>query len=941
VEGRKPELGAHQGDELELTTVNFQNLSRKQVQDEKLGECVQRAIEELGPEFSSAYIMFEARMTKVEQIRPDVFQQLRRIAGVSDRYMPDLCNFPFEGAPEWVQQRPSWASSSGKFLLQGVDAEQVAYFRSIADKYLEHLEKHRDSLICSLLGLYAIQMKNIPGGWFHVAIFKNFLPSGAVRKLDYLYKLCGTEKDRFVQRTGVAAQLLKDANFVKEQQVVMLAKERHEAFKEALDADASFLEEIRAVGYSMMLGVRKTDATEQAPHSSTLAVPEIPTVTKRSNKSIMPRGHLQSEADDEMFSGTACGSSAGPSLSPRDGQGSSGLSSQRKEGQHIQFGWRPNARAKSAEQVLYYFGIVDVLQPWNFRKGVRYVTSKAASGFKQLEIEPPSAYQHRFLSFIEDRILPLNSVEDFFKLKSLSVMQRAPIADGLSMAAAAEAEDAQRRVSTKELARFSCLIDAMEAGEETVQRWVELGLVEANVLRGLDAFRKGLQDRRLPPIQDASNGSKSHPSGVALLKIGKLVNSLSKAQSLKGKLLSDSSTQYSLALAIAVGVEAATNCSARLFRRCAVLFEQHPKLATRPASVFARRRFQLPEEGSWLSPPHMLPELNFVEHAPEVFRRIRFLSGLNDQAYIHCVCQREFSFIEFTTNSKSGEFFFFTHDGRCMVKTISESEAEALIRLLSDGYFEHLSDPSGSLLTRIYGLYQVQLPWFKSGKPQYFMVQENVLYTSNKMMARFDLKGSTFGRTAKPGESVQKDNDWISKGLKFGFAPELREKIARQHRHDCEFLAASRCIDYSVLVGICDNARGSVTHEDGSVSSKQDDAKLRGQKLRMARLRDAAAGTPSTGDGSDRILVMLPNRKPADLWKKVREEVFDIGCHGPHEGMGGEVFFFGIIDFLVTWTCKKRSEYAMRMLQCQAKTASVQPPWEYARRQIEFMESIM
>merc|ERR1712050_88559 len=98
-----------------------------------------------------------------------------------------------------------------------------------------------------------------------------------------------------------------------------------------------------------------------------------------------------------------------------------------------------------------------------------------------------------------------------------------------------------------------------------------------------------------------------------------------------------------------------------------------PELANRPAAAFAKRIFALPEEGSWLSPPHMLPNLQFVEHAPEVFRHIRSLSGLNDQAYIHCVCQREFSFIEFTTNSKSGEFFFFTHDGMCMVKTISES----------------------------------------------------------------------------------------------------------------------------------------------------------------------------------------------------------------------------------------------------------------------------
>merc|ERR1712085_173602 len=56
---------------------------------------------------------------------------------------------------------------------------------------------------------------------------------------------------------------------------------------------------------------------------------------------------------------------------------------------------------------------------------------------------------------------------------------------------------------------------------------------------------------------------------------------------------------------------------------------------------------------------------------------------------INCVCPRHFSFIAFQSNSKSGEFFFFTHDGKCMVKTVSQVEAQALIDMLEKGYLEH------------------------------------------------------------------------------------------------------------------------------------------------------------------------------------------------------------------------------------------------------------
>merc|ERR1712194_408779 len=112
----------------------------------------------------------------------------------------------------------------------------------------------------------------------------------------------------------------------------------------------------------------------------------------------------------------------------------------------------------------------------------------------------------------------------------------------------------------------------------------------------------------------------------------------------------------------------------------------------------------------------------------------------HEQVYINCVCPRHFSFIAFQSNSKSGEFFFFTHDGKCMVKTVSQVEAQALIDMLEKGYLERIESREGSLLSVILGLYEVQLPWFNDGKKQCFIVQENLFVGGANVGRKFDLR---------------------------------------------------------------------------------------------------------------------------------------------------------------------------------------------------------
>ena len=57
---------------------------------------------------------------------------------------------------------------------------------------------------------------------------------------------------------------------------------------------------------------------------------------------------------------------------------------------------------------------------------------------------------------------------------------------------------------------------------------------------------------------------------------------------------------------------------------------------------------------------------------------------------------------------KSGSFFFFSHDDKFLIKSMTTSDFETFMKVFR-AYFEHVSCFDESLLARIYGVYSVQM----------------------------------------------------------------------------------------------------------------------------------------------------------------------------------------------------------------------------------------
>jgi 1-phosphatidylinositol-4-phosphate 5-kinase len=122
-------------------------------------------------------------------------------------------------------------------------------------------------------------------------------------------------------------------------------------------------------------------------------------------------------------------------------------------------------------------------------------------------------------------------------------------------------------------------------------------------------------------------------------------------------------------------------------------------------------------------------------------------------------------------------------------------------------YYAHVSRHPGSLLARVLGMYTV--------RQQVFIVQANVLASELPMHEVYDLKGSTFGRSASECEKqaafvVLKDNDFRSNPhRRLQLPPAARAAFLRQLEADVALLEDFGIIDYSVWRGAAGPAAGS------------------------------------------------------------------------------------------------------------------------------------
>ncbi|KAJ6852166.1 phosphatidylinositol 4-phosphate 5-kinase 9-like [Iris pallida] len=373
-----------------------------------------------------------------------------------------------------------------------------------------------------------------------------------------------------------------------------------------------------------------------------------------------------------------------------------------------------------------------------------------------------------------------------------------------------------------------------------------------------------------------------------------------------------------------------------------------------------------PKAGSQLTPSHHAEDFKWKDYCPMVFRNLRELFRIDAADYMMSICGNA-ALRELSSPGKSGSVFFLSQDDRFMIKTLRKSEVQVLLCMLPN-YHHHVRTYENTLITKFFGLHRV-IP--SSGQKFRFVVMGNMFCTELRIHRRFDLKGSSLGRSS---ENVEIDENTTLKDLDLNYCfylePSWRDALLKQIEIDSKFLEKQHIMDYSLLLGVHYRApqhlqAGGSFHKsltaDGLRVLSQEDAQedeisnypqglvliprgsdensvVVGPHIRGSRLRASAAGDeevdlllPGTARLQIQLGVNMPARAehiPTNDGTQMFHEVYDV------------VLYLGIIDILQDYNMSKRIEHAYKSLQFDSLSISVVDPQFYSKRFLDFIQTV-
>lgn len=386
------------------------------------------------------------------------------------------------------------------------------------------------------------------------------------------------------------------------------------------------------------------------------------------------------------------------------------------------------------------------------------------------------------------------------------------------------------------------------------------------------------------------------------------------------------------------------------------------------ASDFGTRAsfwMNFPKEGSQLTPQHQSEDFKWKDYCPMVFRNLREMFKIDAADYMMSICGND-ALRELSSPGKSGSVFFLSQDDRFMIKTLRKSEVKVLLRMLPS-YHDHVQKYENTLITKFFGLHRIKP---SSGQKFCFVVMGNMFCTELRIHRRFDLKGSSLGRSA---DKVEIDENTILKDLDLNYCfylePSWRESLLKQIEIDNKFLESQHIMDYSLLLGVhyrapqhlrslmsttrrmtADGLEIVAEEEamDDEISPQglilvprggDDNNVVVGPHIRGSRLRTSSAAGNEEVDlllpGTARLQIQLGVNMPARAEhipgnddNQIFHEAYDV------------VLYLGIIDILQEYNMTKKIEHAYKSIQFDSISISAVDPTFYSQRFLEFIQKV-
>ncbi|XP_056012350.1 phosphatidylinositol 4-phosphate 5-kinase-like protein 1 isoform X2 [Ostrea edulis] len=349
-------------------------------------------------------------------------------------------------------------------------------------------------------------------------------------------------------------------------------------------------------------------------------------------------------------------------------------------------------------------------------------------------------------------------------------------------------------------------------------------------------------------------------------------------------------------------------------------------------------------------------KFRFRSYASSVFACIRRAVSVSDEDFLSSMAPEDgLEYLEFFSNSRSGQDFYLSHDQQFILKTDKKYHLEFFMTILGD-YLMHFQNYPHSLIVKFLGLYSVNV----SGQPKvYFLVMQNVFFPVERIEVRFDLKGCYGGRYQKPYSEekgvlhVLKDQNFHCQSIDLGTQ---RDWFVRQLHNDVNFLRGLGVQDYSLLFGRHDLHVDDQQTTFGNLVTRlrKSFAKRQSSSILAARRghnhvhptdtipEEADDSSGQTQEETNKTVTAVKQRTitRTSLGSLLESSSLNTDsanrrllpeCKNPLHVIDGthERYYMGIIDFFTQYECKQQVARVLKVFKNCTGDHSTVPPDNY------------
>ena len=200
---------------------------------------------------------------------------------------------------------------------------------------------------------------------------------------------------------------------------------------------------------------------------------------------------------------------------------------------------------------------------------------------------------------------------------------------------------------------------------------------------------------------------------------------------------------------------------------------------------------------------------NMIVYAPEVFEDLIEQDQDMIELDVSLDLEKNYEQIQKASGAdggRGGEFFFFSHDNRVIVKTLSKQDLIQFRGILKD-YYTYFKSNKDSLIAKIYGIYTFERRDIKDQSTSILLMRNIAACPRQYVIRTYDLKGSTFDREVlknKPDtdsyKGTLKDLDFLKLEKKIFIEKKFKPILHTILEKDSEFFRNRKLIDYSLIV---------------------------------------------------------------------------------------------------------------------------------------------